>query len=195
MCDGNRDCFGGEDEADCDPVVVGRCERGEFTCADGSCVPSSFVCDGNRDCLDGTDESQSDCDVHCTSKERGCASGSKCIPSQYWCDGDLDCEDGSDEESCTVDVECTYPDHICDQELNRTKCLEVERLCDNVQDCKDGSDEGLLCAEDQCSSPLNQCSHACHASPGGHRQEHCQLKLYQCLFFPQVYVPPWSKAG
>ena len=176
VCDRNRDCFGGEDEADCDPVSVGRCERGEFTCADGSCVPSSFVCDGNRDCLDGSDESQSDCDVHCTSKERGCASGSKCIPSQYWCDGDLDCEDGSDEASCAVDVDCTYPDHICDQELNRTKCLEVERLCDNVQDCKDGSDEGLLCAEDQCLSPLNQCSHACHASPGGHRQEHFPLK-------------------
>ena len=172
VCDGNRDCFGGEDEADCDPVVVGPCERGEFTCADGTCVPSSFVCDGNRDCLDGSDESQSDCDVHCTSKERGCASGSKCIPSQYWCDGDIDCEDGSDEENCAVDLECNYPDHICDQELNRTKCLNVERLCDNVQDCKDGSDEGLLCAEDQCSSPLNQCSHACHASPGGHRQEY-----------------------
>ena len=141
----------------------------EFTCGDGSCVPRSFVCDGSRDCVDGSDEAQGDCVVHCTSKERACKSGSKCIPSQYWCDGDVDCEDGSDEESCTLEVACAYPDLRCDEGLNRTKCLAAGKLCDGVQDCKDGSDEDLLCPEQQCKSPLNQCSHSCHNSPGGHR--------------------------
>jgi integrin beta 2 len=166
LCDGSRDCPGGEDEADCSRHT---CQGDEFTCGDGSCVPKGFLCDGNRDCLDGSDEERSDCTVRCTSKERGCATGSKCIPSQYWCDGDEDCEDGSDELACTVALDCSYPDLLCDQGLNRTKCLEVGRLCDGVRDCKDGTDEGLLCPERQCRSPLNQCSHACHDSPGGHR--------------------------
>ena len=190
-----QDCHGGEDEADCSPAATGRCEPSEFTCGDGTCVPTSFLCDGNRDCLDGSDEKQADCSVHCTSKERACASGSKCIPSQYWCDGDEDCEDGSDEKSCTMEVECAYPNLTCDKALNRTKCLEVSRLCDGVQDCKDSSDEGLLCGEQQCKSTLNQCSHGCRDSPSGHR---CTCPSSQSLASDRVTctgIHPCSQWG
>ena len=47
-CDGNGDCFCGEDEVDgCPPP---------FTCEDGSSIPAAWLCDGTSDCEGGEDE-------------------------------------------------------------------------------------------------------------------------------------------
>ena len=53
VCDGNLDCFNGEDErADCPPP---------FECEDGSSIPRTWVCDGTADCAGGADESREMC--------------------------------------------------------------------------------------------------------------------------------------
>ena len=55
VCDGEADCLGGSDEANC---VAGHlaCLRGLFRCASGDCIKPELVCDGERHCDDGTDE-------------------------------------------------------------------------------------------------------------------------------------------
>lgn len=53
VCDGNEDCFDGEDErADCSPP---------YTCNDGSSILAAWLCDGTADCADGDDEVQDSC--------------------------------------------------------------------------------------------------------------------------------------
>lgn len=57
MCDGIRDCDGGEDEENCNGTVV--CQPGlkQFKCRiDGSCIPMHEVCDGVVNCPDRSDE-------------------------------------------------------------------------------------------------------------------------------------------
>ena len=53
ICDGDKDCEGGEDEVSCT-----KCNGNAFQCKSGNvtCLPLADVCDGYGDCEDGSDE-------------------------------------------------------------------------------------------------------------------------------------------
>jgi hypothetical protein len=96
------------------------CGVGEFTCTNGSCIPTNQLCNGSADCLRGEDE------LSCGGRE--CQAGeftcpdSSCIPTAAVCNGALDCPSGADEQNCgTGEVPagwtCTalwYNDGDCD---------------------------------------------------------------------------------
>ncbi|MEQ2208192.1 hypothetical protein XENOCAPTIV_018968, partial [Xenoophorus captivus] len=98
-----NDCPDGSDE-DADTCAQRTCRPGEFKCANGRCVPSSYVCDAQDDCGDGSDEPYETCmgpDYKCDEDtEFSCKTNYRCIPQWARCDGTNDCIDNSDEEGC-----------------------------------------------------------------------------------------------
>ncbi|CAH2236391.1 uncharacterized protein LOC120631360 [Pararge aegeria] len=56
ICDGTRDCIGGEDEAPCS-----KCEDNEYRCSSGMCITTRWLCDGYADCPSGEDEHKELC--------------------------------------------------------------------------------------------------------------------------------------
>lgn len=108
VCDSDRDCLDGSDEASC-PVPT--CGPANFQCNNSACIPELWACDGDPDCKDGSDEWPQHCDGRklsvprhdngpCSLLEFHCQSG-ECIHSSWRCDGDPDCKDKSDEENCS----------------------------------------------------------------------------------------------
>lgn len=102
VCDGERDCEDGADEAGCPPPPP--CPPHAFRCNDSSCVSPLWACDGDRDCPDGSDEWPERCGAprpprRCPPLHFACGSG-RCIPRRWRCDGSADCPDRSDEEGC-----------------------------------------------------------------------------------------------
>jgi hypothetical protein len=95
------------------------CTTGEFTCADGSCIPNDQLCNGSADCLRGEDEQS--CSVRCQAGEFTCADDT-CIPTAAICNGDADCAGGEDEDNCGTGTapagwtcsELWYGDGDCD---------------------------------------------------------------------------------
>ncbi len=77
----------GTDEKNC------MCERGQFRCRDGRCLPLHQRCDGHNDCV--IDEEC--CGEHLFQCRR---KPWKCLPIGKRCDRKVDCEDGSDEMGC-----------------------------------------------------------------------------------------------
>ena len=62
ICDGQIDCLNdGIDEIGCFRLHVNKCEKDEFQCDNGMCVPLMFLNDSsfNFDCMDGSDEKSS----------------------------------------------------------------------------------------------------------------------------------------
>ncbi|XP_068953658.1 CD320 antigen isoform X1 [Petaurus breviceps papuanus] len=128
LCDGDRDCSNGRDEAHCraescppgeercpsemcSPV---RCEGPgcadewiEASCPPPPCLAAYRFCDGVNDCPSGTDERLVDCkkrrskmsSLQCTRQGFQCTLG-ECIPRAWVCDGHPDCASGNDELHC-----------------------------------------------------------------------------------------------
>ncbi|XP_063588533.1 sortilin-related receptor-like isoform X2 [Penaeus indicus] len=72
-CDGERDCFDGSDEEDCNSL---QCNQNEFQCAsDSRCIRATWVCDGDSDCADGSDEAD------CSTKGPLPAAAGPCTPN------------------------------------------------------------------------------------------------------------------
>lgn len=167
VCDGEKDCANGEDEADCKPkeevkpaVPTAQCHDWMFKCANGECVPSWWKCDGVKDCSDNSDEMGCGADGSgstSTTKSPGlrstppplqdkckpshfhCDSGD-CIAKRFLCDGTADCPNGDDERGCPFDAKkrCSPGKFRC---IGDGTCLPIEKFCDGVAHCVDGSDE------------------------------------------------------
>uniref|UniRef100_A0A8D2ZR28 SCO-spondin n=1 Tax=Scophthalmus maximus TaxID=52904 RepID=A0A8D2ZR28_SCOMX len=154
VCDGNRDCPSGTDEA-------------VFSCSDGTCVASTKLCDGTSDCPGGDDENRTICytviitppQPHitptvptsgksllffspvfpaCRSNEFSCATEGQCVPRAWRCDGETDCMDGSDEQQCITP--CGPGQVLC---LSGDQCVDYQHLCDRTPHCRDASDESI----------------------------------------------------
>ncbi|CAF4264331.1 unnamed protein product, partial [Rotaria sordida] len=83
ICNGVPNCMRGEDEANC---TRRNCSSYQFQCANGLCVPSSYVCDHDNDCGDGSDEPASCVYRNCTNTEYPCENG-RCVSRSATCNG------------------------------------------------------------------------------------------------------------
>jgi len=86
------DTGSGGDSCFCQDVP--RCQPGELTCGDGSCLPDAYVCDGYTDCLDAEDE---------------IACARECVPGEVYCSGDYTIQT-CDDLGLWVDWDC---DAVC----------------------------------------------------------------------------------
>ncbi|XP_039293247.1 sortilin-related receptor-like [Nilaparvata lugens] len=111
VCDGQRDCRDGDDEAHCDGRVQCAPYQNKFKCRQGGeCIYLSQVCDGVVNCADKSDESMCNGggsgEVVPTIAGPSCSVGmfscdeSTCLPLASLCNGHQDCYDGKDEEDC-----------------------------------------------------------------------------------------------
>jgi len=132
ICDGDRDCTGGEDEVDCPP-----CSDDEYTCADGTCIPDYWVCDDYDDCDGGEDEAGCNTLKPCMPDDFICNDGA-CIPGERECDGYYNCLEGEDEENCefAAAVPCGTQEMTCGRH-----CVPKSWRCDSIVDCPGGKDE------------------------------------------------------
>ncbi|XP_014239724.1 sortilin-related receptor-like isoform X1 [Cimex lectularius] len=107
VCDGRKDCRGGEDEANCESNMSCHNSTDVFHCRHTqSCIKKSLVCNGKKDCLDGTDEE--DCHFNATvDRAIKCDEGyflcdHRCLPLEQMCNSMQDCNGHSDEKNCTA---------------------------------------------------------------------------------------------
>ncbi|XP_067015644.2 uncharacterized protein [Anabrus simplex] len=152
VCDGERDCDSGADEANC---RTNFCVNGQFRCvARGKhvCLSPDRLCDGHIDCQDGSDEDLRNCHNpshdYCRDGYFRCRQGQGCIPSYKVCDSEEDCSDGSDEQNCrypTHQHSCSSDNQFqCYRGYTRDytpKCIPRRWLCDRHYDCPGGEDE------------------------------------------------------
>nr|XP_034837843.1 very low-density lipoprotein receptor-like [Maniola hyperantus] len=117
-CNGKKDCL---DLYNCTRL---ECDKTEFDCGSGVCIPLSKVCDEHSDCPNSADESDRCRIDECAQNNGGCTQ--KCIdmPVGYHCD----CEKGYkliNNTSCEDIDECLDPgvcSQICINENGTFKC-------------------------------------------------------------------------
>ncbi|XP_076665931.1 low-density lipoprotein receptor isoform X6 [Andrena cerasifolii] len=176
------------------------CTLRQFRCANGKCIPVSWVCDLTADCLDNSDETAEECKgIHkCSDSEFKCTNG-RCIPANWHCDGDRDCPDGSDEDPAVCNETCRSDEFTC----TNKHCVEQKWVCDNDDDCGDGSDEQnckpvtcrpgseFACSGNYCITSHWRCDGdydcpdrsdeaGCKDYPNGRRPSHCNKKEFDC---------------
>ncbi|CAI4227388.1 unnamed protein product [Auanema sp. JU1783] len=120
VCDGKKDCQGGEDEENCE------CEEDSFMCKKGTkCIDMTRRCDGVQDCSDNSDEMGCE---SCPEHSFRCDHYNSCLPNVARCDGVPDCPDGSDEIDCSC-YECTgkhSQNYMCEESK---RCIRRDEVC------------------------------------------------------------------
>ncbi|XP_076665926.1 low-density lipoprotein receptor isoform X2 [Andrena cerasifolii] len=136
------------------------CTLRQFRCANGKCIPVSWVCDLTADCLDNSDETAEECKgIHkCSDSEFKCTNG-RCIPANWHCDGDRDCPDGSDEDPAVCR---SKPCRETEFECSPGECIPKSWLCDHQLDCTDGQDEKNCRRTKNCTAE----QFTCHSGNG-----------------------------
>ncbi|KOB75020.1 Lipophorin receptor protein [Operophtera brumata] len=144
VCDGDRDCPDGGDEAPeiCRGNVTCRLDqfqckdhssrtmtvcdkRTEFDCGGGMCIPISKVCDKKPDCPNFEDEPKDRCgENECAKNNGGCSQRCVDTPVGYYCD----CDKGyklADNRTCEDVDECLDAgacSQMCINEKGTFKC-------------------------------------------------------------------------
>ena len=96
LCDGDEDCYGGEDERNC--PMTATPQLCEYLCPEGNCIPRAGICDMYKDCnITNMDEIS----CYCQNKSQWrCPYSHKCISISYICDGTVECPNAEDEMYC-----------------------------------------------------------------------------------------------
>ncbi|ESO82185.1 hypothetical protein LOTGIDRAFT_170222, partial [Lottia gigantea] len=165
VCDGVRNCIGGEDEMQSCPVR--SCQPNQFQCTNGICISLRFYCDLDNDCGDNSDEPDQ-CvtpEPTCAGNEFRCDSGD-CVSYNVVCNKNPDCSDESDEKHCHIDecekTEINQCEHECVDTLTsfHCECHTGYRLMSDRKACQDIN---------ECTDVPGACSQICENTEGSYK--------------------------
>ena len=154
VCDGIRDCHGGEDEGECgcdvktisshwlgqdhyamcrnlSANIQAKCHRMSFVCPLEKCIPMTYVCDGISHCRHGVDEFCKTKVLECTVPEYfECTSGEK-VPMKYVNDLIPDCKNGTDEAAYKpyYQPEMLYPAEKLTCDSGKNVSFSLHHIC------------------------------------------------------------------